>query len=187
MQIIVWTLRSLNVSNKFIFLFNNLRTEQNTSVGRSGPQDAQFCDSGLCPSSKAPGSSCEPFTSSPFRKSGVSPHETGDTLCWPGLWDSSVGLGSLAEFKGFALSVWHRGPASGKSSQASPQSCQRRSVFSAMSHSLSGEEGLREDSFKCNRFLLAASPWEGAELPPGYKGITSTQTHDSVWAGWLKF
>lgn len=62
-QIIVYNLQLLNVSNKSLFLLNHLRTEQNTFVGAPDI----LCDSGLNPSSKDPRSSDEPINSSPSR------------------------------------------------------------------------------------------------------------------------
>ena len=171
-QINMWNLRLWNIGNKFIFLFNNLRTKQNTSAGGSCLQDAQFCDPGLSPSSKAPGSSHDPFTSSPSPESGVAPlNGWQSTLAHWGR-GSSVGPGRLAEFRGFVLNMWYHGLASGRSPKTPPESCQ---IFSTRFHNLSGEQALQEGSFEWDQFLLAASPWKEAELPHGCKGITSSQ------------
>lgn len=55
------------------------------------------------------------------------------------------------------------------------QPLQSGQIFNTTFHSLSGEQALQEGSFKCDQFLLAASPWKEAELPHGCKGITSSQ------------
>ena len=168
-QINMWNLGLWNVGNQFVFLFNNLGTKQNTSGGGLCGQGAQFCDPGLSLSSRLPGSSRDPFTSP---ESGVAPLNGWQSMLAHWARDSSLGLGRLAELRGFVLSTWYQGLASGRSPKTPPQSCQ---IFGTTFHHLSGEQGLQEGSFQCDQFLLAASLWKEAELPHGCKGITSLQ------------
>lgn len=119
-QMNMWNLGLWNIGNKFVFLFNNLRRKQNTSMGGSCLQDGQFCDPGPSLSSKAPGSSCNPFTSSPSPESAVAPLNGWLSTLAHWAQDSSVGPGRLAEFKVFVLNVWYQGLASGRSPKTTP-------------------------------------------------------------------